>query len=222
MRFADPTAQGMFAQQCGAVPTTEEALGLLAAKAPKLVAEMSAEERQAALLGAWRCGAAAGRPGGPASYCAATACRRCAGAAVPPAACSGQPAKAQPHPCLLRAGHLCYMAYYESQGMTAEEYVRDAVAALIWDARSNDLEAFGLLQEPPEAAPEAPEAPEAPADKPAGDKKPQGQEGGKRDEGKKEEPEPPKPAAPSPKPKPEPKPGALCCRCPQHRRYLGA
>ncbi|KAI7841319.1 hypothetical protein COHA_004938 [Chlorella ohadii] len=41
--------------------------------------------------------------------------------------------------------HLCYMAYYESVGLTAEEYVRDAVAALIWDARSDDLDAMGLL-----------------------------------------------------------------------------
>lgn len=79
--------------------------------------------------------------------------------------------------------HLCYMAYYESVGLTAEEYVRDAVAALIWDARSDDLDAMGLLDRAAEveAAVNGTPSPAPPAEAPPA-------------------------AEPSPEPSPEPEP----------------
>ena len=83
--------------------------------------------------------------------------------------------------------HLCYMAYYESVGLTAEEYVRDAVAALIWDARSDDLEAMGLLDRAAEV--EAATS-GTPSPSPAA------------------EPSPPAQPEPEPSPEPSPKPSS--------------
>lgn len=83
--------------------------------------------------------------------------------------------------------HLCYMAYYESVGLTAEEYVRDAVAALIWDARSDDLDAMGLLDRAAEV--EAATS-GTPSPSPAA------------------EPSPPAEPEPEPSPEPSPKPSS--------------
>ena len=67
-------------------------------------------------------------------------------APTPPQASHSPPTSSCPHHLQVALlTHLCYMAYYESVGLTAEEYVRDAVAALIWDARSDDLDALGLV-----------------------------------------------------------------------------